>query len=102
MSAANGLGRIRASGVSAEDFASSLGSLLHKPVVDSTGLKGRYDFIMTFTQESIGQASTGSESVAGYTIFEALEKQLGLRLEKGKAAVNVFVIDHMDKAAAEN
>jgi uncharacterized protein (TIGR03435 family) len=35
-------------------------------------------------------------------LFTALEKQLGLKLEKSKTALDVIVIDHMDKQPTEN
>jgi len=36
------------------------------------------------------------------TLFSALEKQLGLKLEKSKIQLDVMVIDHMDKQPTEN
>lgn len=99
---ANGLIRMRATAFPMDRLATNLTGLLQKPVYDATGLKGKYDFIATFTQDSVAQASSGSEPVAGYTIFEALEKDLGLRLERAKKSIDIFVIDHMDKSAAEN
>jgi uncharacterized protein (TIGR03435 family) len=102
MPRANGLIRMRAVAFPMDRLATSLTSLLQKPVFDESGLKGKYDFVATFTQDSVGQASAGSEPVAGFTLFEALEKELGLRLEKGKRSVDMFVIDHVDKSAAEN
>jgi uncharacterized protein (TIGR03435 family) len=38
----------------------------------------------------------------GPSLFIALEKQLGLKLEQGKAGLEVLVIDHADKAPTEN
>ena len=38
----------------------------------------------------------------GSTLFVALEKQLGLKLEKKKAGLDVLVIDHVDKVPTEN
>jgi uncharacterized protein (TIGR03435 family) len=102
MSRANGLVRMRANAASIEKLVSSLQSMLPVPVFDSTGLAGKYDFTMTFTVESIGQAKAGSDPADGLPIFAALEKELGLKLEKSKRTVDVFVIDHVDKSAAEN
>jgi uncharacterized protein (TIGR03435 family) len=99
---ANGLIRMTAVAYPMDRLATSLTSLLQKPVFDETELKGKYDFTATFTQESVGQAAAGSEPAAGLTLFEALEKGLGLRLEKTRKPVDMFVIDHVDKSAAEN
>ena len=35
-------------------------------------------------------------------LFSALDKQLGLKLEKSKTQLDVVVIDHMDKRPSEN
>jgi uncharacterized protein (TIGR03435 family) len=35
-------------------------------------------------------------------LFSALEKQLGLKLEKSKAKLDIIVIDHMDRQPTEN
>jgi uncharacterized protein (TIGR03435 family) len=43
-----------------------------------------------------------SDPMGGYTIFEAIEKQLGLKLEKTKRPGSVFVIDHMEQKPTEN
>jgi uncharacterized protein (TIGR03435 family) len=72
-----------------------LNTLTGRPVIDSTGLKGKYDFTLTFRSDSVEGASrtaTAPSSPAdedgiapldegGLTVFGALEKQLGLRLE---------------------
>ena len=42
------------------------------------------------------------EPNSGYTIFEALEKQLGLKLEKQKRNMPVIVIDHIEQKPTEN
>jgi uncharacterized protein (TIGR03435 family) len=35
-------------------------------------------------------------------VFKALESQLGLRLEKGKIAVEMLVVDHIEKTPTGN
>ena len=102
MSRINGLERMRGYATSMERFVSTLVSTLQQPVFDETGLKGKYDFTVTFTVDSIGQATSGADPVPGLTLFEALQKELGLKLEKKKRLVDMFVIDHVDKSAAEN
>ena len=45
---------------------------------------------------------SASEPVDSLTIFEALEKQLGLKLEKQKRNAPVIVIDHLEQKPTEN
>jgi uncharacterized protein (TIGR03435 family) len=66
------------------------------PVFDETGLTGSYDFRLHWV------FSRASPEQGGPSIFEALEKQLGLRLRPSKRPVDIFVIDHIEKAPSEN
>jgi uncharacterized protein (TIGR03435 family) len=45
---------------------------------------------------------TASDPTGGYTLFEAIEKQLGLKLEKQKRSLPVIVIDHLEQKPTEN
>ncbi len=49
-----------------------------------------------------GAMANASDPIGGYTIFEAIEKQLGLKLEKTKRTGSVIVIDHMEQRPTEN
>jgi uncharacterized protein (TIGR03435 family) len=88
-------------------FAFRLGQNLDRPVLDRTNLKGEHDFELTYTRElppnlQPGARVNGAEiDTSGPTIFEALQKQLGLKLEKQKAEVPILVIDHVEKPVTE-
>jgi uncharacterized protein (TIGR03435 family) len=108
---ANGLTRWVGKNVLMEHLAGLSNSLTGQPVIDSTGLKGKYDFIWTFSSDSFGErapvalpddGSVVPVSEAGLTIFAALERQLGLRLEPQKITVDAFVIDHAERTPVEN
>jgi uncharacterized protein (TIGR03435 family) len=86
-------------------------------VVDETGLTGRFDFKLEFAgsttlPQSLVQVERGGEQAAaadsastpagGPSLFSALQKQLGLKLEGGKRAMDLLVIDHVDKVPTEN
>jgi uncharacterized protein (TIGR03435 family) len=78
-----------------------------RPVRDATGLKDEYDFSLYWTQEAVGgivgqPPQLSSEPIGGPPIFEALEKQLGLKLEPSKGPVDFLVIDHIDRTPTEN
>ena len=80
------------------------------PVLDSTGLEGRWDFALTYVRSvasgSGGEVAQGAGAApdpsGGLTIFEALEKQLGLKLESQKRMMTVTVIDHLEQKVTDN
>jgi uncharacterized protein (TIGR03435 family) len=68
---------------------------LTRPVVDRTGLQGRYDFTMTFAPLRPMDAPAADDSDAP-SFQEALQQQLGLKLESQEGDVQVLVLDHID------
>jgi uncharacterized protein (TIGR03435 family) len=69
-------------------------------VRDMTGLIGRYDYQLTFTQPLLvapGGLVPNPEADTGTSVFTAIEDQLGLKLEPRTAPVDVLVIDHIEK-----
>jgi uncharacterized protein (TIGR03435 family) len=71
------------------------------PVVDRTGLSGRYDAVIDFTFDDLQENPDSSVGNDFQPLPIALEKQLGLKLVKQNAPVDVFVIDHIG-ALSEN
>jgi uncharacterized protein (TIGR03435 family) len=80
-------------------------------IVDKTGLTGTYDFNLEFSTAGLtgpgrGLAARTAEEAdepdRAPNVFVALEKQLGLKLEKSRLQLDVIVIDHMDKQPTEN
>jgi uncharacterized protein (TIGR03435 family) len=67
-------------------------------VVDKTGLTGKYDFDV----EYLGPAFRDRTDVSGPTLFDALEKQLGLRLQQKKATLDAVIVDQAEKTPEEN
>jgi bla regulator protein blaR1 len=79
-------------------------NILDKPVVDQTGLTGRYDFQLRFTPDPTQSANFGGLEPANAAdlnpppdIFTAFEQQLGLKLQATKALVDVMVIDRIER-----
>jgi uncharacterized protein (TIGR03435 family) len=72
-------------------FAGMLGKSLGRIVQDDTGLTGDYDFTLTWDPD-------GSSATVP-SLFAALQEQMGLRLESGKAIMDVLVIDSAEKAS---
>jgi uncharacterized protein (TIGR03435 family) len=90
------------------DFSGFLQSLiLDRPVVDQTGITGKYDFTFTFAPDDSlfnGHAPPipkPAENVeAAPSFFEAIQQQAGLKLTAEKTQVDVLVIDHVEKPTA--
>jgi uncharacterized protein (TIGR03435 family) len=83
---------------------------LDRPMVDMTGLHGYYD-IDLFIPRSLspdegasGQATFAriEEGWSDSAFFEAMEKQLGLKVEKKKVPVEFLVIDHLEAVPTVN
>jgi uncharacterized protein (TIGR03435 family) len=82
----------------AETLRQIAGGYLDKPVVDQTALEGAWDFTLKWT--SRGQlAAAGPE---GVSIFEAVEKQLGLKLETQQIPMAVIVVDAVNRQPTNN
>jgi uncharacterized protein (TIGR03435 family) len=105
--------------VTMEQFADRLEGAapeLRWPVLDATGIEGGWDIALTYSRNAGmrmaggggGDARpadglpTASEPTGTQTIFEAVEKQLGLKLEMRKRTLPVIVIDHMEQKPTEN
>jgi uncharacterized protein (TIGR03435 family) len=90
--------------VSMDYFAWRLAQLLDRPVLDLTKLKGGYDFDLAYTRELPPGLPEGAVlngvpvDTSGPPIFEAIQKQLGLKLERQKGPVEIIVIDRAEKA----
>jgi uncharacterized protein (TIGR03435 family) len=94
-----------------EQLAAMVSGQLGKPVIDATGLTGKYDYTL-YWAASNGPAPPpppGAENAVpaasddgGPSIFAALQEQLGLKLEAKKGMVDVYVVDHVEKTPTEN
>jgi uncharacterized protein (TIGR03435 family) len=87
------------------DFAGTMQAVvLDRPVIDQTGLEGRYDFTLTWTPDETQFGGRGGQvpppadpANAPPGLFTAIQEQLGLKLESSKAPVDVVVIDRLEK-----
>lgn len=103
-----GLGVLPVGNATMGDFAGLLqGAVLDRPVVDQTGLQGRFDFMLKWTPDEsqfpdfgmkIPPPSTAPD--APPNLFTALQEQVGLKLDSTKAPVDVLVIDRVEKPSA--
>jgi uncharacterized protein (TIGR03435 family) len=74
--------------------ALSTAGRLPRPVVDQTGLDGRYDFTLEWTRES---SDPTHAEFQGTTYQEAIQDQLGLKLKSAKTFMDTLVIDHVER-----
>ena len=82
---------------------------IYNKVLNSTNLKDRYDFTLSFSSvnrianaAAAGPDGTASDPNGALSVFEALNRQLGLKLKKEKRPMPVLVIDQMEEKPTEN
>jgi uncharacterized protein (TIGR03435 family) len=81
-----------------QQLASVLQALTGRPVMDRTGLTGAFDFDLQWTSGPVALApGAGPSPDDGPSIFTALQEQLGLRLEPGRAPFDVVVVDAVQR-----
>jgi uncharacterized protein (TIGR03435 family) len=74
-----------------ENLVYFLSSMLHRQVVDNTGLSGKYDMTLHWSSDEVANAAPDPTP----SIFTALPEQLGLKLESTKGPVDTIVVDHV-------
>jgi uncharacterized protein (TIGR03435 family) len=93
----SGRGRIDITG--ADDalaiLAFELSWRLGRPVIDRTGLKGRYELTLNWTEDDVPSPVPGASN--GPSLFTAIQEQLGLKLIATKGPVPILVIDHAER-----
>jgi uncharacterized protein (TIGR03435 family) len=86
------------------DLASLLQrAILDRPVVDKTGLSGRYDFDLEWAPDETqfgGDVPKASADAPSSPLFSAIQQQLGLRLIPTRGPVNALVIDQAERPSA--
>jgi uncharacterized protein (TIGR03435 family) len=111
-------------GQTMDSLATHLSNRFDRPVIDQTGLHGKYDLRLRFDPASMPGGRGGSvmtkdgpglgpdggdpanrtapDGIPPPSIFLALQEQLGLKLEARKGPVDLLVIDHVEKTPTEN
>jgi uncharacterized protein (TIGR03435 family) len=100
--------------VSTQDIAKTLSDQLRRPVVDATGLNGKYDVdlkwvvvahLLSERQQAEIEEQAGrklSDAGSGPTLVRAVQDQLGLKMNSKRGAGEIVVIDHVEKVPTEN
>jgi uncharacterized protein (TIGR03435 family) len=76
------------------------GKVFDRPVIDATGLKGRYD--IRFDIAAVRAATQADPSDPMGIMMSALQEQMGLKVVARRDQVEVLVIDHVERAPAQN
>jgi len=90
---------LQSEGAPIESLTHVLSQDLGSTVVDNTGLHGRYDYTLQWSRDDVSPPAPHSDS-SGPSIYTSLQEQLGLKLVKTKAPIEVIVIDHLEKPSA--
>jgi uncharacterized protein (TIGR03435 family) len=97
----------------AEQLPNLASGYVHTPVLDSTGLTDPYDFTLSFSaigvlqngvpgqQPAEGNANASDPS-GGVSLPDAMNRQLGIKMEMKKRPMQVLVIDHVEEKPTDN
>jgi uncharacterized protein (TIGR03435 family) len=88
---------MRATSTTAQALSEELSSILRRKVLDRTGFAGRFDVNLKWAPDGVAPGNPALASPDLPSIFTALEEQLGLKLESGKAPIDVLVIDRIER-----
>jgi len=101
------LGQMRHNHMSMLMLATLISRFTRTPVVDQTGLPGAFEVKLDWARDNSVPAAAApgaapAEPPDGPSIFEAVQKQLGLKLEKRKGPIDVLVVDRAEKTPLAN
>jgi uncharacterized protein (TIGR03435 family) len=81
-----------------DDLATVLSGASGRPVINKTHLEGQYSYVLQYAK--LDATVSGPDSAPD--IFGAIQQQLGLKLESGKAAIPTLIVDRADRVPAGN
>lgn len=99
------LGKLNVRNALMTDFTELMQSaVLDRPVLDQTGITGRWDFTLNWTPDDSQFSGLGARvppptdsANAPPNLYTAIQEQIGLKLDATKAPADVMVIDHVEK-----
>jgi uncharacterized protein (TIGR03435 family) len=102
----------------AEDLQRMAPGYIRSPVEDATKIEGAWDFTINFTPAGLlvggpggrggdaaqapGATQAASDPSGGLSLADAINKQLGLKLDMRKRVMPVLVIDHLEEKPTDN
>lgn len=88
--------RLTAGGTPVSGITALIANAVGRPVVDATALTRPFDVELEFSGRPLSVDPSAAAGDDGPSMFEAIQTQLGLRLESGQAPVDVLVIDRAE------
>jgi uncharacterized protein (TIGR03435 family) len=97
----------------AQNLQQMANAYIDHPIVDATGLEGGWNFLMGWTPKGLlqgtqppnpNQPAGGTAQASdpgGISVFEAVQKELGLKLVKQTRSIPVIVVDHVSEKPVE-
>jgi uncharacterized protein (TIGR03435 family) len=92
----------------AQSLRQMANAYIDHPIVDATGLQGGWNFLIGWTPKNMLQTAQtpnpnqlagvipeAADPSGSISVFEAVEKELGLKLVKQKRSIPVIVVDHV-------
>jgi len=88
-----------AEGWTVDQFCRMFLARLDRPVIDETGIQGRFNFHLEYTPDSTtpGYRTLGATESPAISIFDALQEQLGLKLVPSRGPGEILFIDHVER-----
>ncbi len=99
--------------ITTAEFASNLEQItgfFDHPIVDETGLQGGWSFLLGWSRQRPPQAPNPNQPAGAVadvaepsevTAYDAVQKELGLKLMKQKRSIPVIVVDHLSEKPTE-
>ncbi len=85
-----------------DDMSRLRSAEMDRPVIDDTGLKGRYDFTVTLFASQEEMMAAMNKGDFGSSIFTLIQEQLGLKLEPRKLPLDMVIVDKAERIPTEN
>jgi len=95
--------KLEAQAITLDYFSKLLSLVLDRPVIDKTGISGKFDFHLSYLVDETTPGAFGpefsqpSDETPAASIFTVLQEQLGLKLEPAKGSREFLVIDHVER-----
>src|SRR5580704_13368489 len=90
-------GQMNFRGMPIPGLVNTLANILHEPVVDGTDIEGLFDFTLDPMQFASAGGTGGGGDAWADLVLRAVQEQLGFKLEKRKAPLEITIIDHAEK-----
>jgi len=78
-------------------LAEHLSSAVGRPVIDTTSLTGKYNWILEWSSDVVNSPDAPPQETGAPTIFTAVQEQLGLKLENAQGPIDTWVIDRINR-----